>query len=293
MKLSITGYSTALFSTWYFIEELGLLFEAGDGVTAGLLQKARKIEHVFISHADRDHLTGLLQLNQLNAREGFPKIFFPSDCGSFPAIEAFSKKFDPHVKGTTWHPVKANEHIRIKDNMYVQSIRNNHVQSEQTVFKSLGFQVYQVKTKLKQEYLNIPQDQLIQLMNEKGKENMTESVRTNLVTYSGDTPVDDYTTWDNTEILIHEATFLGKEEQANLNTHGNKHSNLEEVLKMASELTIEKLILGHFSSRYSAGEIDSRIKTLCKELMIKIPVYRVLPGQVHRDILNEEPINSL
>ena len=54
MKLTITGYSTALFSTWYFIEELGLLFEADDGVTASLLQKARKIEHVFISHADRD-----------------------------------------------------------------------------------------------------------------------------------------------------------------------------------------------------------------------------------------------
>lgn len=88
MKLNIAGYSTALFSTWYFIEELGLLFDAGDGVTSSLLQKSRKIEHVFVSHADRDHLTGLLQLNQLNAREGFPKIFFPFSCGSFPAIEA-------------------------------------------------------------------------------------------------------------------------------------------------------------------------------------------------------------
>ena len=87
MKLKITGYSTALFSTWYFIEELGLLLDAGDGVTSSLLQKARKIENVFISHADRDHLTGLLQLNQLNAREGFPKIFYPFNCGSFPAIE--------------------------------------------------------------------------------------------------------------------------------------------------------------------------------------------------------------
>ncbi|WP_315814720.1 hypothetical protein [Paraflavitalea speifideaquila] len=42
MQFTITGYSTALFSTWYFIEELGLLFDAGDGVSAGLLQKAGK-----------------------------------------------------------------------------------------------------------------------------------------------------------------------------------------------------------------------------------------------------------
>ena len=42
-KLTITGYSTALFSTWYYVDELSLLFDCGDGVTSGLLQKARKI----------------------------------------------------------------------------------------------------------------------------------------------------------------------------------------------------------------------------------------------------------
>ena len=60
MQLSITAFSTALFSTWYFIDELGLLFDAGDGVSAHLLQKARKIKHAFISHADRDHISGLI-----------------------------------------------------------------------------------------------------------------------------------------------------------------------------------------------------------------------------------------
>ncbi len=63
MNLKITGYSTALFSTWFFVDELSLLFDAGDGVSSGLTQKAGKIKHVFISHADRDHLTGLLQFN--------------------------------------------------------------------------------------------------------------------------------------------------------------------------------------------------------------------------------------
>lgn len=57
MELTISGYSTALFSTWFFIKELGLLFDAGDGVLSGLLQKRDKVRHVFISHADRDQLT--------------------------------------------------------------------------------------------------------------------------------------------------------------------------------------------------------------------------------------------
>lgn len=77
MNFKITSYSTALFSTWVFVEELGLLFDAGDGVMAHLLQKSRKIKQVFISHADRDHLNGLPQFYQLNAREGFPKIYYP------------------------------------------------------------------------------------------------------------------------------------------------------------------------------------------------------------------------
>jgi ribonuclease Z len=52
--MTITGYSTALFATWYFVEEWGVLFDAGDGLISALLQKSRKIDQVFISHADRD-----------------------------------------------------------------------------------------------------------------------------------------------------------------------------------------------------------------------------------------------
>jgi ribonuclease BN (tRNA processing enzyme) len=141
---NISAYSTALFSTWIFIEELGLLFDAGDGLSASLLQKSRKIKQVFISHADRDHLTGLIQFNQLNAREGYPKIHYPSDSGSFPALMTFLHKFE--------------------------------------------------------------------------------------------------------------------------------------------------LILSHFSTRYSAEEIDYSITKLMEKYKVKIPVYRILPGKVHRDILAEKPL---
>ncbi|MBN9296117.1 MAG: RNAse Z [Filimonas sp.] len=290
MQLSITGYSTALFSTWYFIEELGLLFDAGDGLTSSLMQKARKIDHVFISHADRDHLTGLLQFNQLNAREGYPRIHFPYDSGSFPALAAFSQHFDPHVKGTSWHALKDGEQVQVRENLLVQSIRNNHVPAAADVFKSFGYRVIETKQKLKPEFIGLSQEEIRQTIATIGKENLTETFYTNLLTYSGDTPVDDYEKWNNTKILIHEATFLEKSEGDNENTKRNKHSFLPEVLEMVSQLNIETLILGHFSSRYSNEQINEKIQSLCKEFKIKIPVYRLLPGQVHRDILNEVPI---
>src|SRR3954467_6889124 len=114
MQLTISGYSTALFSTWYFVEELGVLFDAGDGVVANLLQKSRKVKHVFLSHADRDHLTGLLQLNQLNARPGYPKMYYPKDARSIRSLEMFAKAFDDQVHATEWIALKEGQEVEIK-----------------------------------------------------------------------------------------------------------------------------------------------------------------------------------
>jgi ribonuclease Z len=292
MNYNITGYSTALFSTWYFIEELGILFDAGDGVSSGLLQKARKVNHVFISHADRDHLTGLHQFNQLNARQGFPVIHYPKNCGSFPAIETFAKSFDPHVAGTIWKPIQENDCISINNNVYVEAIRNNHVEAAADVAKSLSYKIVETKTKLKPEIASLPQATIKELMATEGKEKLTTEIKTNIIAYSGDTPVEDYATWNDSKILIHEATFLAGDEDKKINTHGNKHSTLEEVLKMVAEIKVDKLILGHFSSRYAKEQIDERIKSLCKAYKIQIPVFRVLPGLMHKNILSEEPMNG-
>ncbi|GAB3557546.1 MBL fold metallo-hydrolase [Spirosoma fluminis] len=292
MNLTITGYSTALFSTWYFIEEVRLLFDAGDGVAANLLQKSRKIEHIFLSHADRDHITGLLRFNELNAREGFPKLFFPADTRSIGALEVFSKQFDSRVNQTIWQGLVHNERVTIQKDLFVQAIRNNHVVSAQPhETKSLSYQVYQVKHKLKQDLLGLSQGQIIQLAHDTGRETLTEDVRTNLLVYSGDTPTDQLALWDNTQILIHEATFLTDEEFATLDANRNRHSTLEAVLRAVADLRIDTLILGHFSSRYSSEEIDAAIKRFCRHFQIRIPVYRLLPGQTQWDILRSDPIN--
>lgn len=292
MQLTISGHSTALFATWYFIEELGLLFDAGDGVSATLQQKSRKINHVFISHADRDHLTGLLQLNQLNARLGFPVIYYPKDCTSFPALAAFSQQFDPHVAGAVWQPLTTPAEIRIKDDILVIPVKNGHVASAGERFKSFGFDVVQTRLKLKPELVHLPGEEIRRIISEQGRENTSIEVRTHLLGYSGDTPVDDWARWDGASILIHEATFLESEGLIKEKPTANKHSTLEQVMEMVANIKLEKLILGHFSSRYAAETIDARILALCKHYRIQLPVYRVLPGETCFDILNQAPLNS-
>jgi ribonuclease Z len=292
MNLTITAYSTALFASWYFIEEFRLLFDAGDGVAASLLQKSRKIDHIFLSHADRDHLSGLLRLNELIAREGLPHLYFPRDAGSFSALETFSKQFDSRVNQTSWQGLAHQQSVMIQSDYYVQALRNNHVASaEAHQVKSVSYQLYQLKHKLKAELVGLPQAQLTQLALERGRQAMTEPVRSNLLAYSGDTPADQLGQWEGAGILIHEATFLRRQDMGEHDPKRNRHSTLEEVLQEVAGLKLDSLILGHFSSRYSAGEIDEAIRRYCQDYKIQIPVYRLLPGQVQWDILQSQPIN--
>ncbi|HEY6901497.1 MAG TPA: MBL fold metallo-hydrolase [Puia sp.] len=292
MQLTITGYSTALFSTWYFIEEWGILFDAGDGLISALLQKSRKIDHVFISHADRDHLTGLLQFNQLNARPGFPVMHYPKDSDSFRALEDFSKRFDSQVQRTVWTPVTEGDEIAVAKDLLVLPIRNGHVPVAQSVIKSLGYVVVQTRKKLKPEYAHLSGEELRQLGERIGRENLSIEIREKILAYSGDTPVEEDARWDNTKILIHEATFLGNGEEIKPRTYGNKHSTLEEVMEMVSGLQLGQLILGHFSSRYSPEEIDKAIRGFCEKYAINFPVHRVLPGETVVDILGGKALNA-
>lgn len=290
MKLTITAYSTALFSTWYFIDELGLLFDAGDGLSAHLLQKSRKIKYAFISHADRDHLSGLIQFNQLNARDGLPKIYYPKDSGSFPYMANFAAKFDPHVQGTEWYPIEYGEKVFLQKDLYVRSFRNEHLPFPPELVKTMGFHIEKRKRKLKPQFLGMAGKEIARLRKEKGDDFVTEEVTENVLSYSGDSPVATDGRFDNTNILIHEATFLKIDETVLDHEKANKHSTLEGVLKMVKETNVQQLILGHFSSRYSTAEIDAEIKRLVSYYDIKIPVYRIPPGVCVRDILSVQPI---
>lgn len=285
----LTGYSTALFSTWYFWEDAGVLFDAGDGVVSGLLQKARKIKHVFISHADRDHLAGLLQFNQLNGRPGL-KIYYPADCGSFPALAEFCCKFDPHTEKTQWVPIEAGFEIRLRENLAVRAIRNRHVEAKSGE-KSLSFVAESISRKLKPEFQGLDGAEIGKLRRDFGESHISELSRKTKLIYSGDTPIENDGRYQDAEVLIHESTFLTAAEIEPDNPRRNKHSSLDQVIGMVAESKIERLILGHFSSRYSDAQIDEAIRQQCEIHSIAIPVHRVLPGRISRNILGAEAID--
>src|SRR6516162_5613093 len=154
MQLQITAASTALFSTWLFIENLGVLFDAGDGVSASLGQKSRKVRHVFVTHADRDHVCGLLQLHQLNASKGTPHIYYPADCGSFPALRNFVKDFDPQSGPATWKGLKGSEIVGLPNSYSVASRLSTHVEVA-GLSKSLDYIIRTERRSLRPEHRHL------------------------------------------------------------------------------------------------------------------------------------------
>lgn len=292
MNFNISLYSTALFSTWINVDELNLLIDAGDGLSAGLLQKSRKIKQVFITHPDRDHLNGLAQFVQLNSRPDYPKIYYPKDSKSFPYLRDFLAKFDPHVEGSQWWEIEDQQVVPIKKGFEIQALRNEHIPVSSGVHKSLSYKLYEVKHKLKAEFQELSGKEIQKLALEKGREAITDIEKINRISFSGDTPVDDYAKWDQSEILIHEATFLDDDPRDKESHKTHPHSTVKEVLAMVKEIKVDKLILGHFSTRYDQEMIDQTVLKYIKEFQIQIPVYLVYPGVIRRDILSGRAINE-
>lgn len=278
-KLSITAYSTALFSTWVFVEELGLLFDCGDGLTSSLLQKTRKIQHAFISHADRDHLTGLFQFNQLNGRDGLT-ISYPKDAGSFPAIADFTAKFDPHISGTSWNAIEPGDGVALQNNYHVTAIANGHVESDQT--KSLSYVLSHEKRKLKAQFTSLQGSEIASKRAEFGDNALFDAVVDKELIYSGDTPVEFDGRYSGTRILIHESTFLSREELGEGTHDRNLHSSLDAVMEMVAETELQHLILGHFSSRYADAQIDEAVAKEASRCGVNIPISIIYPGRVAR-----------
>lgn len=264
---------------------MGILFDCGDGATSGLLQKAGKVRHLFLSHADRDHVAGLLQFLQLNGRPRL-KIYYPKDCGSFPPLAEFSAKFDPQTAESTWIPITAGTEVRIRENLAVRAIANRHVESKPGC-KSLSYVVDSISRKLKSHLIGKNGSEIAMLRKELGEEAISDIQRLTKLIYSGDTPIETDGRYDNAEILIHEATFLTADEIDPDNPHRNKHSSLDQVIRMAADSNIQHLVLGHFSTRYAYEQIDEAIQRECRKVALKIPVYRVLPGMIGRDILGQ------
>lgn len=265
------------------------MLDAGDGVCASLLGKTRKVHRVAVSHADRDHVTGLFQLQQLNAHAQPLEVLYPADSGTFPAMADFCSRFDPQSgPNVTWTGVRPGEAIKLSDDLSLRAIRNSHLPTH--LAKSLSYIVSATKRKLKPEHAGKSSDELADLRRRLGEDALTDAVTEPLLGYSGDTGVCDPDLWRGCPIVIHEATFLSASDMESGKQRVQQHSILTDVLEMTGEAKPEILVLNHFSTRYSEAEIRNEVERQARLRRLSSTIYIVPPGRMVANLLSEPPV---
>lgn len=280
---TLRGASTALFSTWYMAEQWGLMFDCGDGASAALMHKARKVRHLFVSHADRDHVAGLLAFQQLYGGPHLT-IHYPKDSGSFPALARFCRDFDPWITGTRWHAVDDGEVVPLGKGLSVRARENSHMSGIRPGIRSLSYFVERSVRKLNPDFAGMTGPAIAALRRNLGEAAITTEQRSLALAYSADTGVLHDGRYDGAEILIHEATFIDREDSSP-DPARFRHSVLEDVLGMVAAAGVGHLVLGHFSGRYDAARIGEAVREGVARHGIDARVSLVLPGAVCHDIL--------
>lgn len=238
--LRIQGYSIAGEETAVQVPELGVCFDIGRCPRLALTSS-----FVALSHGHMDHVAGLGYYFSQRYFQGM-------DVGQVVCHPHLEKPIHNLMRGWSEleaqrtpyrvHPLAPDQELEIKNNRYLRGFATMHT------VPSLGFVVLERRSKLRDDLVGLPQEQILDL--KKRGESITRTVEIPLVCYTGDTCMGDH--FDRPDvlgakILITECTFLetGDRHRAS----AGKHLHLGDILDLLDRSQAEAVILIHLSRR--------------------------------------------
>lgn len=273
----LRGFSRALFSTWLYHRRFNILFDAGEGVATALFNRVFGIRRIFLSHGHADHIAGLVNLlNIRNLGAGDQtaslKIYFPKNNRLIELLREYLARTQNDLSfPLEWIELDANEEIKLDDQkgrIFMRTFRTKHSNRQ----LSLGYNVVEIRRKLKDKYQGLSQKELNEIIWQHGKNEIAEEVEKIIFTYGGDSRPIEPDDIRKSMFLCHECTYLSVEDDER---NFQQHSYLDEVLEMAKKAEIENLLLFHTSLRYSLEMLKDqvcqgieRIKPGCRVIVL-------------------------
>jgi len=244
-------YSKGLYSTWIYYSADRILFDAGEGASSILGNKAFAVRRVFLSHGHADHIGGLVGLvnirnNAMGDREKELTVYYPKGNYLVTEMMGFIARTNRHLNyRLEWVPLEPGDRVELLAGQlprYVEAFPTVHVHNE----VSLGYNVVEVRHRLKPELAGAPEEEIVARVKAEGKESITEYYDQKLFSYGGDSVAIKPAYVADTEVLCHDTTFLDEEDRKEY-----KHATLAEAIACAREARVKKeLLCVHISSRY-------------------------------------------
>lgn len=251
----VQGVSVAGESTSIYVPELDVCFDMGECPRSALPAK-----FVAISHGHMDHIGGLAYFCSQRNFQGMGQANIICHEGMAPAIRRMMEGYvDLEQQVTPYNliPLAPEQEYEIKNNIFVRLFDTEHASP------SAGYVVYERRSKLREEFVGLPQEKLRELK-DRGEE-ITRILKVPLVAYLGDTPPGPVLVREDVrtaQIVICECTFVDDDHQDRARI--GKHLHLSHIAEWLPVLECQKLVLCHVSRRSNIIEARKRLSRLVK-----------------------------
>jgi ribonuclease Z len=251
--LRIFGESIAGEATCLHIPELDLGFDIGSCPRAMLPAK-----HLAITHGHMDHIGSLAYFCSQRRFQGMGTAKILCDARIAKAIRTMMEGFvDLERQRTPYDLVglEPDQPFEIKNNVFLRGFATEHT------CPSFGYTVSEKRTKLKTEYLELPQDKLKELK-ERGVE-ITRSFEIPLLTFTGDTAPGPHLLREEvrkSQVIIAECTFFEADHKDRARV--GMHMHVDDICEWLRVLECRHLVLTHISRRTEMAYARKRILEL-------------------------------
>lgn len=240
----VQGISVAGEQTCVHVPELDLAFDIGLCPRVALTST-----HVAISHGHMDHVAGLPYYFSQRIFQGMT----PGTCVCHAAIEPAVRKMmagwvDLEQQQTKFNVIglEPDGQIEIKNNIFLRGLEMYHT------VPAMGYAVVESRSKLKEEYVGLPQEALRELK-QRGTE-ITHQLEIPLIAYTGDTQLgpslfrEEFT---KANVVIAECTFIDTDHRERAGV--GKHLHIGDIAQLLAMWEAEHVILVHLSRRSHIG----------------------------------------